>query len=60
MERGAAFSLSLRGIMCQVKLCPGEQKSEQGFCTSHPCIAPQPSKSIKDTIKHFKRMFFIG
>jgi hypothetical protein len=60
IKRGAALSLFLRGIECQVKPCPGEKKSEQGFCTRHLCVAPQACKSIKDTKKYFKRMFFMG
>ena len=60
IKRGTALSLFLRGIECQVKPCPGEKKSEQGFCTSHLCIAPQLDKSIKDTKKNFKGMFSWG
>jgi len=33
---------------------------EQGFGTRHPCVAPQPGKSIKDTKKYFKGKFFMG
>jgi hypothetical protein len=60
MTRGTAFGFFLRGIACLVKPCPGEKKSEQGFCTRHLCVAPQPYKSIKDTKKYFKRIFFMG
>ena len=60
MRRGTAFGLFLRGIECQVKPCPGEKKSEQGFCTRHLCVAPQPGKSIKDTKKILQENIFHG
>ena len=60
MTRGTAFGFFLRGRAWQVKPCPGEQKSEQGFWPRHLGVAPQPGKSIKDTKKYFKRKFFMG
>jgi hypothetical protein len=60
MKWEAALGLHLSGISCPVKPCPGEKESEQGFCTRHLCVAPQASKSIKDTKKYFKGMFLMG
>ena len=60
IKRGTALIISLRGIVYPVKPCPGEKESEQGFCTRHLCVAPRADKSIKDTKKYFKRMFFMG
>ena len=41
-----------------VKPCPGAKRSAQGFSGSP--VDGTTSKSIKDTKKDFKRMFFLG
>jgi hypothetical protein len=58
-DKGIAVGFFLRGIACQVKPCPGEKRREQGFWTTHLCVAPQPGKSIKDTKLSFKAMFLM-
>jgi hypothetical protein len=43
-----------------VKPCRGEKRREQGFCGTRPWRYCHELKSIKDTKKYFKKMFFMG